>query len=273
MNHLPLKSRSNGTYIVSYSSQPLSCIRPPENRGWPGQGRAPDSEEENYFNADDDDDGFVPSINSQAWSRTSGASSPMPSLKRKRRPPVIGPPPKGLRLQGNPQALSRLSDYGDEDEEEEDSTWPSRPSPSPTQGHFNAAPSEITSSSVAETELAPSMKTINNHDNSPNVPKSLDPEQNGTTDQATADTQLIDIAPPGRPRPKRQRTEDDDDDELMARLTKLKRPDLGSQKGGNLTKLRPKPEDLSSKKFKLKIGKALTTTSPPEAITKDGDRG
>jgi protein phosphatase-4 regulatory subunit 3 len=279
---------------ISFIPEALSLpCRPLDNRGWPSQSRVLDSEEENYFNADDDDDGFVPAI-SQAWSRGSGASSPMPTLKRKRRAPVIGPPPKGLRLQSNPQALSRLSDYGDEDEEDE-----SNPNWKSTQSHglFSAASSqeplspELTPSSVALSELSPGMKTINNNDGSSYLGRKTPPadEPSSLQQGATAESSKsadgsgkrpssqIDMAPnTSRPqlRPKRQRVDDDDDDELMARLTKSKRPDLGAQKAGGVMKLRPKPgEDPAPKKFKLKIGKALAATPPSEASAKDGDRG
>lgn len=85
-----------------------------------------------------------------------------------------------------------------------------------------------------------------------------------------------------RPSEKRRRGDDDEDDELMARLRKLKKPDLEAQKErfgfGSIG--RPKNGDDPPKKIKVKFGatslvvaSSHSTPVASETGAKDGDRG
>jgi protein phosphatase-4 regulatory subunit 3 len=87
---------------------------------------------------------------------------------------------------------------------------------------------------------------------------------------------------PIRPGEKRRRDDDDDDDELMVRLSKVKRPDVGMQKekAGFGGVGRTKNGDDLPKKIKVKFGTgSLTVASSPstpassKTSAKDGDTG
>src|SRR6202451_1153824 len=74
-------------------------------------------EEENYFNADDDDDDFVPAIAAPLIPRGQAPSPPLNLLKRKRRTGLNIS--SGFRPLTPPRAppIGSLVDYEDEDED------------------------------------------------------------------------------------------------------------------------------------------------------------
>ncbi|KAJ7591477.1 component of IIS longevity pathway SMK-1-domain-containing protein [Mycena floridula] len=252
------------------NNEPIPMDSQPENtndaRGWPVQSRVLDAEEEDYFNADDDDDDFVPSI-SQLWSRGTGASSPIPMnpLKRKRRL-VVSSAPRSFRLQHKSPVLDQLSDYGEEDEDEVkpngersvpiSSTKKAQPKAGSSRPDSPLSPSSSKRELAATDELA-----------------TLLDEYEGLSDDDDAALQKrkAEPVPTPQPRPKRARG-DDDDDELLERLTKSKKPDLGTEKETGIVRGRTKPGDDPPRKFKMKIGKSLAA-----AVTtgkgNDGDAG
>ncbi|KAJ7223945.1 component of IIS longevity pathway SMK-1-domain-containing protein [Mycena rebaudengoi] len=205
--------------------------KPPDNR-WPTQGRLLDAEEEDYFNTEEDDDDYIPPISQQQWVRSVTAargSSPLPTLKRKRRiSNTLGgmnPFQPNLTPRAPSPSLGQLMDYGDDDDDI-GAPRPSTPVPAA-------------------------------------LPRSGE---------------------------KRRRSGDDDDDEMLERLTKAKKPDLGTQKGagggGMVTRAAKLGDDPPPKKLKLKFGLASavaalasspTTPSPstPDSKNgaKDGDTG
>lgn len=265
--------------------------RPVEPRGWP-EGRVLDAEEEDYFNADDDEE-FVPNVSQ--WSRGAGESSPIPvsnALKRKRRV-ALGSSSKGYRPLLRTPILGSLVDYG---EDEEEDVAPSTTKP----GLSQAVPrsSRPPSPDIAPVSPKPSHRQAPPHQSTGPPPKRVskddDDEDNllealvrpKTRSQSPAPSPRPQSPGPGmmvsmsslgptRPSEKRRRG-DDDDDELMVRLTKVKRPDVGTQKGGVG---RTKNGDDPPKKIKVKFGTgslAVASSSTPASSkpsTKDGDRG
>ena len=269
-------------------------LRHVEPRGWP-EGRVLDAEEEDYFNADDDDDFvFVPNVSQ--WSRGALESSPIPvsnALKRKRRA-AIGSSSKGYRPPLRAPVLGSLVDYG-EDEEEEDAT------PSTTKSGLSQTVSRSSRPPSPDTALAspkPSHRQVPPHQSIGPPPKRVSKDEDDednllealvrpkTRSQSPAPTPRPQSPGPGmmasmsslgpaRPGEKRRRG-DDDEDELMVRLTKAKRSDVGTQKGGVG---RTKNGDDPPKKIKVKFGTGSLAVASPSTPTsskpsaKDGDRG
>jgi len=268
--------------------------KPVETRGWP-EGRVLDAEEEDYFNADDDEE-FVPNVSQ--WSRGGGESSPIPvsnALKRKRRA-AIGSSSKGYRppLRLRTPILGSLVDY-DEDEEEEDATSSTtKPGLSQTVPRSSRPPSP----DIAPASPKPSHRQVPPHQSTGSPPKRVSKDEDDednllealvrpkTRSQSPAPSPRPQSPGPGmmvsmsslgpvRPGEKRRRG-DDDDDELMVRLTKVKRPDVGTQKGGVG---RTKNGDDPPKKIKVKFGTGSLAVASPSTSTsvkpsaKDGDRG
>ncbi|KAK1232108.1 Platinum sensitivity protein [Marasmius sp. AFHP31] len=260
------------------------------DRPWPSQSRTLEMEEEDYFNTEDDDDGFIPSISQQNWSRGSGASSPLPginsnlNLKRKRRMANAGTIGNkvGRPLNNGPTRsplLGSLVDYEDDDE-----------SPLPPKD----------ASSTGPTPLSP--KSAQRPGFSPNRPsKALEAEEeddlleamvNRSRPQSPAPGMMASMSQLGSVRVggKRRRDEDEDDEELLERLTKSKKPESEKPKeaagdaedgsgAGTLAKRAKLSEEPPPKKFKLKLGAAAvgnsTSNTPPpsEPDAKDGDTG
>ncbi|KAF9464813.1 component of IIS longevity pathway SMK-1-domain-containing protein [Collybia nuda] len=268
--------------------------KPAEARGWP-QGRSLDAEEEDYFNADDDDDDSVPII-SQARSRGTGALSPLPNttLKRKRRI-AIGNSPKGYRPPLKTPVLGSLVDYGEEEEEEEllpafdessstklaSSQSSHKPSRSPSPEIPPASPKLSHRQIPTSASGPPPKRPSKEEDEEDNLLESLvrprSRPQSPAPGMMSSSTELM------RPSEKRRRVlDDDEDDELLERLSKSKKQDLGAQKdrlnfGGAG---RTKNGDDPPKKIKVKFGatslavvSAPSAPVPTEAGAKDGDRG
>ncbi|KAF8076723.1 component of IIS longevity pathway SMK-1-domain-containing protein [Lyophyllum atratum] len=256
-------------------------------RGWP-QGRALDAEEEDYFNADDDEEDLIPVVG-QSWPRIAVVGTPPVSnnlLKRKRRM-AVGNSPKGYRPPLRTPVLGSLVDYGEDDEEDAE-----RPPPSLTK---NVGSSHRRTSLSPSPEVPPASPKLS-HRQAP-VALSGPPPKRASADDD--DDNLLEALARSRSRPqspapgmmssmeslrsseKRRRDEDDDDDELMGRLSKAKKPDLGVQKErfgfGNIS--RTKNGDDPPKKIKVKLGASslavasTPTPVPSETGAKDGDTG
>lgn len=249
--------------------------KPPDTR-WPGQVRALDAEEEDYFNAEDEDD-YIPPISQQQWVRSLGAgagagrgNSPLPTLKRKRgrigaMSGTLGAfQPTVTTLRATSPSLGQLMDYGDEDDD--------------------AAADLLTGSPSAVSE--PGARTAAASSNGP-------PPKRAAGDDNEEDNILEALvrgkAPPGPPRSgeKRRRRDgdNDDDDEMLERLAKAKKPDLGAHKGAAgvlaaAARAAKSGDDPPLKKLKLKFGlgsSMLASSSPTSPKSKngakDGDTG
>ncbi|KAJ7639366.1 component of IIS longevity pathway SMK-1-domain-containing protein [Roridomyces roridus] len=239
--------------------------KPPDSR-WPGQGRAQDAEEEDYFNADDDNDDYIPPISQQQWVRSlPGAGrggSPLPSLKRKRRVSAMGAALGAFQPNLTPPrspspSLGQLMDYGDDDED------------------LGAIDAELRLATTAQESSDPPplpLKRAADDDDEDNMLEAL---VRGKTPSSRPPT-------PGPPRAgdKRRRSEgeEEEDDEMLERLTKAKKPDLGAQKGGAaaVVKATKLGDDPPLKKLKLKFGlgsAVLASSTDSKNGAKDGDTG
>jgi len=285
-----------------------SLEKPPDTR-WPGQGRTLDAEEEDYFNAEDDEEDYFPTISQQTWSRGGGASSPMPmnvnGLKRKRRMGIAaGSTTKGPRQQNLPPLrasplLGQLVDY-DEDEDDlgDDLLLKSvgKNNSNSTTSTVNAeAPPSSPKLAHRQISLSPSngppppplKRSPNDDDEEDNLLEALVRPKSRPESPAPGMMASMTSLGPMRPSEKRRRDDGDDDDELLERLSKAKKPDLGSQKGaggGAVTgRTSGKNGDDPPKRLKLKLGSSLTaaatnlptmpTTTASKTSAKDGDTG
>ncbi|PPQ68299.1 hypothetical protein CVT25_001387 [Psilocybe cyanescens] len=270
---------------------PPEVSSPPDksglDRGWSGPGRAPDTAEEDYFNADDDDDeeyfstsgGFGPtSYQQRQWASSAAgnvplAVSPLPpnntGMKRKRRPGLTSAP-KGYRPPLKTPQLSALVDY-DEDDEDTNSSDAVDALPEASGSGSVSPPSDNNKS----TSPRPSDRPI-----SPLTASSGPPPQRDTKEDEednllealarTARARSQSPSPslgPMRPSEKRRRADDDDDDELLARLNKSKKSEPGNQKQTPQTTIGGKSkvgDDPPSKKIKVKFGSVgLAVASAP----------
>jgi protein phosphatase-4 regulatory subunit 3 len=305
MNNEPLPEESKSEKYVSPralgSSNWLTSVicRPIEPRGWP-EGRVLDAEEEDYFNTDDEEE-YVFVTNQ--WPRGAGESSPIPAstnaLKRKRRA-AIGSGPKGYRPPLRAPMLGSLVDYGDEEEEEEGTISITKPGSSQTALRSLGSPSpEITPASPK-----PSHRQVYTHSSTGPPPRRVskdeDDEDNlleslvrpktrsqspapGPRPQSPGPGMMVSMSSIGPIRPgEKRRRGDDDDEELMERLTKAKKPDVGTkkEKAGFGIIGRTKKGDDPPKKIKVKFGtgslavaSSPTTPTSPETGPKDGDTG
>ncbi|KAJ6458623.1 component of IIS longevity pathway SMK-1-domain-containing protein [Mycena vitilis] len=263
----------------------------PLDSRWPGQGRTLDVEEEDYFNTEDDDDDYIPPISQQQWVRSLGGgggpgSSPLPTLKRKRRVGAMGGALAAFQAQSNlavprppSPAMGQLMDYGDEDDAvDADLLLGSSSAASSSQlPADDAAPSSPSSSSNGPPP--PPLKRPSDDDEEDNMLEALvrsKPQSRPSTPG------------PVRSGEKRRRSDDDEDDEMLEQLAKAKKPDLGTQKGagagGMATRSAKLGDDPPLKKLKLKFGLGSSvlasalpspTTPSPDSKNgaKDGDTG
>ncbi|KAF8214082.1 component of IIS longevity pathway SMK-1-domain-containing protein [Mycena galopus ATCC 62051] len=261
----------------------------PLDARWPGQGRTLDAEEEDYFNADEDEDDYIPPISQQQWVRSLGGgggrgSSPMPTLKRKRRVGAAGGALAAFQPNLAPKkplpGLGQLMDYGDEDEEvhvNADLLLPGGPS--------SSSPTDASSSSNGPPPPPP--KRASDDDEEDNMLEAL---VRGKSPAARPGTPTPGAARSGEKR-RRSDGDDDDDDEMLERLSKAKEPDLGTQKGagagGMVTRSAKLGDDPPLKKLKMKfglgssvLGSSSSPSPSPSAPTseskngaKDGDTG
>ncbi|GLB34125.1 putative DUF625-domain-containing protein [Lyophyllum shimeji] len=265
--------------------------KPVEARGWP-QGRSLDAEEEDYFNADDDEEEDVTPAVGQSLPRMATVGTPSVGannlLKRKRRM-AVGSTSKGHRPPLRTPALGSLVDYGDDDEED-------GPPPPLTKKPGSPQPQQRTSLSPSP-EVPPASPKLS-HRQVVVAPSGPPPKRASAEDED--DDNLLEALARSRPRPvspapgmmasmeslrtseKRRREDEEDDDELVGRMSKVKKPDLGAQKErfgfGNIS--RTKNGDDPPKKIKVKLGTSslavASTTSTPvpsETGAKDGDTG
>jgi protein phosphatase 4 regulatory subunit 3 len=257
-------------------------------RPWPTQNRALDAEEEDYFNADDDEDedDIIPSISQHQWPRGSGAASPVLgmsfSLKRKRRMANAGPMGnRSVRPQNPTPPRSPLPSLVDYDDEEE----------SPPKTNLSGGKEASSSSLPPSPKLAhrrvspPSGPLLPSHPEEDEEDNMLEALINRARPQSPGPGLMasMDSLGPMRPGEKRRRSDDDDDDELLGRLSKSKKLDLGKQKEDSMaenagsTRGTGKPNDEPpTKKFKLKLVASKpqeTLHGPSEPGAKDGDTG
>ncbi|KAJ7739914.1 component of IIS longevity pathway SMK-1-domain-containing protein [Mycena metata] len=255
--------------------------KPQDNR-WPGQVRALDAEEEDYFNTEDDDDEYIPPISQQQWVRSLGGgggrgSSPMPSLKRKRRTGVmasLGPFQPNITPRTPSPSLGQLMAYGEDDDD------------------IGAIDADLLLAGGSSPSQLDADNPVASTSNGPPPPlkRAADDEDEDNMLEALVRGKTQSRPPtPGPPRSgdKRRRSDDDDDDQMLERLTKSKKPDLGAQKGGAAgggvaARSAKLGDDPPLKKLKLKFGlgsSVLASSSPttpsPDSKTdaKDGDTG
>lgn len=243
---------------------------------WPGPGRALDAEEEDYFNAEEDEDDYIPPISQQQWVRSlgSGRGSPMPTLKRKRRVSTmggaLGPFQPNLTPRTPSPSLGQLMDYGEDDDDLVT-----------IDAQLLIAPSSEPSANSAVSNGPPPP---------PKRPADDDDEDNMLEALVRSKSQPRPPTPtPPRSGDKRRRShaDDDEDDEMLERLAKAKKPDFGTQKGaggGMVTRSAKLGDDPPLKKLKLKFGlgsSVLASSSPTTPSSesdsqngaKDGDTG
>ncbi|KAJ7887515.1 component of IIS longevity pathway SMK-1-domain-containing protein [Mycena olivaceomarginata] len=258
----------------------------PVDTRWP-QGRALDAEEEDYFNAEEDEDDYIPPISQQQWVRSLGGGGGRGF--RKRRVGAMGGALAAFQGNVTPRApspsLGQLMDYGDED----DDLLPTPSNASPAKPDADAA-----SASAAPSSNGPPPKRASDDDEEDNMLEALVRSKSQAARPATPT--------PGQVRSgeKRRRSDgdDDEDDEMLERLAKAKKPDLGTQKGagggGMVTRSAKLGDDPPPplKKLKLKFGLGAssvlgspvasvspTTTTPspsdpdPKNGAKDADTG
>ncbi|KAF8897883.1 component of IIS longevity pathway SMK-1-domain-containing protein [Infundibulicybe gibba] len=230
--------------------------KPVDNR-WPGQGRALDVEEEDYFNGDDDEDegqgGAIPAI-SQAWSRFSGVSSPIPMNNgtRRRRRPGVGSAPKGYRPPLHTPILGSLVDYGDDDDDGASTiTVPSQIENLSASSSSDIPPSspKLLHRQIAMPMLPngpPPKRISKEEDEEDNLLESLVRGKSKPGSPASTPTSAP-ISLPLRSEKRRRDSDDDDDDEMLGRLSKVKKPDPGAPARG-------KNGDDPPRKLKLNLG-------------------
>ena len=238
-----------------------------------------DAEEEDYFNADDDEEDDLTSVAGQRCVRlTPGPSTSVPllnhnTLKRKRHLGVA-PSPQGYRPPLRTPVLGPLVDYGD-DEEDDGPPLPltkkytetfqkQQRSPSPD------VPPASPKLSHRQVPIPPSRRDVLEDDDD-NVLERLKSRPQSPAPGMMASSDAL------RPSEKRRR-EDDDDDETMVRLSKAKKPDLGTQKErfgfGNLqVKKNGEEKKIKVKLGTMTLGLPLPTPSLSEPGAKDGDTG
>ncbi|KAI0737677.1 component of IIS longevity pathway SMK-1-domain-containing protein [Daedaleopsis nitida] len=257
-----------------------------------GQGKLPDTLEEDYFNQDDDEEETIPIV-----------STPPPRglIPGKRKRPRTGIPmrtqPK-LPFNGIPRTpppLGSLVDYGGDDDlggSEENAPTPGRASPIP--GGFIPI---AYNSTPASSDAPPASPRLSHRQVSIKSP--LSPEEDGDILEELskgAGSLLPRISgmsdPPGSMGSKRRRGEDDDDELLERLANKSKRQTPNPSPPGSETDapapalakggLAKTPEE-GPKKLKLKLGSLgaavasspspKSGTSPSSMGTKDGDNG
>ncbi|EAU84416.2 nuclear protein [Coprinopsis cinerea okayama7 len=302
----PLGSQRFELFIQRYE---INCEPPPppsqggpsertvDPRAWAGPSRGMlDAEEEDYFNADDDDDANVISVNLQ-WQQqkpnTLLSSVPISGIKRKRRPGIsagtagsVGKPgplkPPQLRSPG----LGSLLDYDDDDEESQEGE---SKDDTPTEVAIPPTPHLSAASLPKKQEPKPSQAEEDDDDDS----QFFESLKSGPRSQSPAPPSGRNTLAPLRLGEKRRRNEDED--ELLERLRKSKKLDAGpgSKDSGQVAvgANRGKPGDDPLKKIKVKLGPTGLSlalgkqptptenkdkaTSPTESTppTKDGDTG
>jgi protein phosphatase 4 regulatory subunit 3 len=301
MNNEPLppaeeKSDKYTLLLCPYQfSDPLR--RRTDARIWPGQGPRIETEEEDYFNADDDeDDEFVPAISSQ-WARGQAPASPMRTLKRKRRSATMSNIMKVLRppnlMQMRKSSLDILVDYNEEGDDLSDSgvveddplsslrsLLPSALSKNPSKTSLPSSLSIPASPRSTHRPPTPPVRPLTNDDDEDNLLESLVRSKPHRSSSAGMSSKLT--MGPIRLSEKRRR-EDEDDDGLLERLSRAKRSDFGFEKDGSMTGGRTgstKMGDDPPKKIKLKFGNTSlgmasspSTPAPSEPGAKDGDTG
>ncbi|KAI0080632.1 DUF625-domain-containing protein [Panus rudis PR-1116 ss-1] len=249
-------------------------------RRW-GQGRLLDTEEEDYFNADDDDDEIVPV--SIAFPKSPQLQQN--TLKRKRRPsnlPIRQQPPPIARA----APLGSLVDYDDGDEGPDTI--------------LEADKNKLSSMSPQPGSPMPQGTRQRSQDRQYQaVSKSVSSPAEETEDAEDSVLEAL-VAKAGPPSPslisvKRRREEEEDEEMLEVLARKAKRPSVGpglgrdksvkgeagggagAKTGGASAGISKPVEEGGPKKIKLKLSSTTpsseTTSSPSSTGAKDGDTG
>ncbi|KIY42881.1 DUF625-domain-containing protein [Fistulina hepatica ATCC 64428] len=227
---------------------PETKLVKPETRLWSAAGRGMDTQEEDYFNADDEDE-IIPSISHQRAGR-----GPQ-GIKRKRRsgmnmgstsgPVKLFPP----RLTASPSlrtaGLGSLSDYGDDDDE-----IPTSPQEQPSPQHQQAKSEGLpTTPKITHRQIRPlsGSPTVSGAPGLPLMPRRT-PTAEDDDDTLEAIARLR--SRPESPAPglmssatsfgpiKLKRRREEDEDEPMQRLSKVKRTEVHRAEGS------PAPDGL-----------------------------
>ncbi|KAF9006689.1 component of IIS longevity pathway SMK-1-domain-containing protein [Cyathus striatus] len=241
-----------------------------EFRWVPQDGRSLDAEEEDYFNADDDEEDHTPPPRS---------SSPLPLLAKKRkRHTAISATSKGYRPQQRSPLLG-LVEYGEEDEDSTsvDSAGANAKAPSSPSADVPSSP-KLVHRQLSSSSGPPPKRPASEEDEEDQMLELL------VRPKSRADSPIGGTSPvlsPLRPSEKRRRLEEEEDDEMLVRLSKSKKPDLGTQKSTSGGKT--ENGDDPPKKIKLKFSAtsfpvanpptAPSPTAPSETGAKDGDTG
>lgn len=243
-----------------------------------GQGRLPDTLEEDYFNREDDDDETIPIV-----------STPPPKgmVKRKRLRAGLPVPARGASKPFNglirTPPLGSLVDYGDDDlggSDENIVPTPGRASPIP--GGFIPIPY------VSPPDAPPASPRLSHRQVSIRSPLSPDHDGDILEELSKGGASLLPrISGMSDVGIGSKRRRDDDDDELLERLAnKAKRPTPGPSSPTTDTDLPgpakagpQKTAEEGPKKLKLRfgaVGAAVASSpsiSPSRTGTKDGDNG
>jgi len=239
-----------------------------------------DAEEEDYFNADDDEEDDLTSIAGQPCVRlTPGPSTSAPplnhnTLKRKRR---LGVGPQGYRPPLRTPVLGPLVDYGDDEEDDRPPLSLTKKYPETLQKQRGSLSPDVPPASPKlshrQVSVPPPRRDIV-EDEDDNVLEALSRSRSRPQSPAPGMMASSDTLRPGEKR----RRDDDDDDETMVRLSKAKKPDLGTQKErfgfGNLqVKKNGEEKKIKVKLGTMTLGLPLSTPSLSETGAKDGDTG
>jgi len=282
-------------FRLSYKSVDGHLCRPTNARVGPAHGRHIETEEEDYFNADDDEDNdFVPTISSQR-ARGQAPASPMKALKRKRQAAALSNIMKVFRSPNltpmRTSSLDLLADYNEDEDDLGETGIADDDLHSPLRSLLPSSQSKTLSKSTMSTKLSmpagPRLTRRPTSPSSPPVRSSPDDDEDNLLESLvrskhprsspTGTSSNLGMAPV-RLNEKRRR---DDDDDGLERLSRAKKPDLGFEKDEAKTSGRTgstKIGDDPPKKIKLKFGAAsLTMASSPvpsePGAAKDGDTG
>jgi len=259
-------------------------------RRW-GQGRFPEAEEEDYFNADDDEDVLPIMSSPPPTHRSNTLKRKRATIMRRQQPPHTSTP--------SSQPLSALAAYGDSDDLNGTEDFDIRVAQT-EQPPALASPSiprklpEATSSYFPTTDEPPASPRMS-HKLIPPKPLVLQPgdEQDDLLEQIFNHSRPASPSPVGGRPPElgAKRRRDDDDDELLERLaTRSKRPSISQSPEKENSDPPPIPSkagptkaaEEGPKKIKLKfgaVGAAVAASpssaepAPPDPGAKEGDNG
>jgi protein phosphatase 4 regulatory subunit 3 len=266
MNNEPPPPTSLPKYVYFFYSlrtQTEWLSRHIDGRTFPQHVRSLDTEEENYFNEDEEEESHVQPISQPL---RLAPQVPINSLKRKRRM-ALASAAKGFRptprTPSRMTTLDQLSDYSEDDDE----TVPvDADSPDPTL-------------SLSARKPPPSLRLAHkDDDDEDNLLANIarrSPRPESPSPGLMASTSSL-----GAVRLSEKRRRDDDDDDELNDLVKTKKPDLGGNKdSGVISGHGSKSGDDPPKKLKLKLessslgSAASASNTPSDKSTKEGSAG